>query len=414
MRVQIAFHNLMHGRWRTLVSISGVSLAIVLVFMQMGFLGMVADTATLIYNHLEFDVLLRSPDYFYFYDARDIPRTTLYRVSSMPEVESVKPLQVVLAKWRVPEGAPAMRAEDVGGERVIVVMGVDPGSAMGNKQGPSGPPFRGLPAVASGAARLAGPQFLLIDQETKGDDFGAYDGEEFGDDDIDRDVEINRKRFLIRGYFRLGAGLAAKGSVIMSESGYARIYPGDARNNVSFGLVRLKAGNDPGTFCRLLEERLSSEPGAGSGRASVDVLTRRQVERYEKDRWLYKTPIGAIFISGVAVALVVGGVVVYMVLSNDVANHLREYATLKAMGYSNRYMNRIVMQQAVIMALLGYAASLLCAELLYRLVGTLANIPMNMSWNIRVVVFVLSVAMCCMSGVATLRKLRKAHPADLF
>jgi ABC-type antimicrobial peptide transport system permease subunit len=72
------------------------------------------------------------------------------------------------------------------------------------------------------------------------------------------------------------------------------------------------------------------------------------------------------------------------------------------------------MQQAVVMALLGYTVSLGCAEILYRVVGRLANIPMEMTWWIRGCVLVLSVGMCCVSGVATLRKLSKAQPADLF
>ncbi len=114
------------------------------------------------------------------------------------------------------------------------------------------------------------------------------------------------------------------------------------------------------------------------------------------------------------VALVVGGVVVYMVLSNDVANHIHEYATLKAMGYSNNYLSGIVMQQAIFMAVLGYAISLVCAEFLYRIVGYLANLPMEMTWLLRLFVFVLSIGMCCLSGLATLRKLRNADPADLF
>ncbi|MHB8956966.1 MAG: ABC transporter permease, partial [Pirellulaceae bacterium] len=99
---------------------------------------------------------------------------------------------------------------------------------------------------------------------------------------------------------------------------------------------------------------------------------------------------------------------------NDVANHLREYATLKAMGYTNGFLRGVVMQQAVAMSLLGYIVSLACAELLYRVVGGLANIPMEMTWWIRGSVLALSVGMCCVSGIATLRKLDKAQPAELF
>ena len=66
------------------------------------------------------------------------------------------------------------------------------------------------------------------------------------------------------------------------------------------------------------------------------------------------------------------------------------------------------------MALLGYALSLACAECLYRVVGSMANIPLEMTWWIRGGVLILSVVMCCVSGVATLSKLSKAQPADLF
>ena len=138
-------------------------------------------------------------------------------------------------------------------------------------------------------------------------------------------------------------------------------------------------------------------------RRPVSVLTRDEVRRYEQLRWLLGTPIGWIFMFGVVVALVVGAVVVYMVLSNDVANHIHEYATLKAMGYKDGYLSGVVMQQAMVMAVLGYAVSLACAEVLYRVVGSWANLPMEMTWFIRGFVFVLSVGMCCISGLATLR-----------
>ena len=70
----------------------------------------------------------------------------------------------------------------------------------------------------------------------------------------------------------------------------------------------------------------------------VVVLTRSEVLWHETWHWLVNTPIGSIFMAGVALALVVGSVVVYMVLSNDVAGQLKEYATLKAMGYTDGFL----------------------------------------------------------------------------
>jgi ABC-type lipoprotein release transport system permease subunit len=63
---------------------------------------------------------------------------------------------------------------------------------------------------------------------------------------------------------------------------------------------------------------------------------------------------------------------------------------------------------------LGYIVSLACAEVLYRIVGYYANLPLRMTWQICGSVLILSVGMCCASGLATLNKLSKAQPADLF
>ena len=406
MRTSLAISNLAHGRWRTLVSTSGVSLAITLVFMQLGFLSAVAGTTVQIYDQLRFDVLLRSPDYFHFCDARVIARSHLYRVASMPGVAAVRPLHVTLATWRIPSTVQTIEQGTAGGLRGLVAMAIDPDANVFD-----------LEEVERQSGKLRNPEHLLIDRKTKGDDFGAADGRAFGDADVGREVEVWEKRFRIAGHFALGAGLAANGSVLMSSAGYARFFPGDPETNVNFGLVVLHDGVQPAAFCARVKRALSG-PGQGDADSTavrpVAVLTRDEVRKLEMRRWLWNTPIGSIFLAGVLVALVVGSVVVYMVLSNDVANHLGEYATLKAMGYTDGYLRKVVMQQALVMALLGYALSLACAECLYRVVGSMANIPLEMTWWIRGGVLILSVVMCCVSGVATLSKLSKAQPADLF
>jgi putative ABC transport system permease protein len=407
MPTSLTFHNLMYNKWRTALSTSGVTVAIVLIFMQLGFLNAVATTATLIYDHLVFDVMLRSPDYFHFCDPREFPSSYLPRVASLPGVESARRLHVTLANWRIPENQSTRQGNRVGELRGVLAMGIDPAARVFD-----------LPDIARQAATLRSPYNLLVDRRTNGEDYGAVNGEVFGQNDIGAEVEISDAAFRIAGCFELGAGLAANGSVVVGSTGYSRLFPGDTEKNVNYGLIILEPGVDVDRFCGRLRERLSRDTPAGSdsqaAAAPVSVLTREQVRRYEQRRWLIGTPIGAIFLIGVAVALMVGVVVVYMVLSNDVARHIREYATLKAMGYRDRYLNGVVMQQAVAIAILGYVVSLICAEVLYRLVGHVAHLPMEMNWWIRVLVLVLSVVMCCSSGLATLRKLRAADPADLF
>ncbi|HEX6962169.1 MAG TPA: FtsX-like permease family protein, partial [Lacipirellula sp.] len=106
--------------------------------------------------------------------------------------------------------------------------------------------------------------------------------------------------------------------------------------------------------------------------------------------------------------------IVYQVLSTDIANMMGEYATLKAMGYPNRYLAAVVLQQSVLLALVGYVPSLLISWGLYAFVGTHSGLPMIITWQIMVTVLLLAVAMCVLSGMAALRKLFQADPADLF
>jgi acetyl-CoA carboxylase carboxyltransferase component len=87
---------------------------------------------------------------------------------------------------------------------------------------------------------------------------------------------------------------------------------------------------------------------------------------------------GSIFLAGVLVALVVGAVVVYMVLSNDVGNHLAEYATLKAMGYSGSYLARVVLGAALILAVGGFIPGVILSYFLYGVVGGATFLPLRL------------------------------------
>jgi putative ABC transport system permease protein len=146
----------------------------------------------------------------------------------------------------------------------------------------------------------------------------------------------------------------------------------------------------------------------------VEVLTRADVTQREEYRWVVQTPLGRIFNFGVWVALFVGVAIVYQVLSTDIANMMSEYATLKAMGYPNRYLAMVVLQQSVLLALVGYLPSLVVSWALYAFVGSRSGLPMVMTPQIMITVLLLAVVMCVLSGMAALRKLFQADPADLF
>jgi putative ABC transport system permease protein len=107
-------------------------------------------------------------------------------------------------------------------------------------------------------------------------------------------------------------------------------------------------------------------------------------------------------------------VIVYQILYTDVSDHLAEYATLKAMGYTDTYLLGVVFQEAILLAGLGYIPAFALAVLLYDLTANATLLPIAMTFNRAVLVLLLAVSMCFISGAIAVRRLRAADPADIF
>ncbi|MBN1851166.1 MAG: FtsX-like permease family protein [Pirellulales bacterium] len=403
MTTQLVFRHLLHHRARTAVAVAGVSFAVVLIFMQLGFLGAVSNTATMIYSAMDFDIALRSPAYLHLSESRTFPRIRLDQAASLPEIASAQPLYVRLNQWQAPT---------TGEWRGILMIGTNPHH----------PAFR-LPEVQRQMHLLVEPQFLLIDRMSRSD-YGPADGRRFGKADIGVTTNLGQYPVTIVGHFELGTGLAANGAVILSEEGFARVAAGQTVDDVNLGLVCVAPGVAVDHAIQALSQLFDSpaQEGSRGSRATpndsrphdVEVLSRDQLLQLEHKRWVRDTSLGTIFTLGVVVSLFVGTAIVYQVLSTDIANMMSEYATLKAMGYTDAYLARLIVLQAVVLAFIGFLPGLLVAYALYGLTGTIASIPMAMTDRRIAGVLGLSVVMCSLSGLAALRKMRQADPADLF
>jgi putative ABC transport system permease protein len=396
MAIPLSIHNLRDGGFRTVLSISGISIAVTLIFMQLGFLGAVLDTAVLFYNNLKFDLVVRSPNYYHFCDANKFSDVWLNKIESDASVVSTQPYHVSLAKWNYAEKSV---------QRGMLVMGADP----------EGQTFRdGNRSVSlPDLSRLSFPRAILVDRKSSPQFLGAKNRERFSDADIGLEVELNQKACKIAGVFELGTGLAANGAAFIHESDYRELFPNYGQDDVTLGLVTLneKAAMNPSAardaICRTLGFSSTSTP-------PVEILTRAEVVKVEIVHWVTNTPIGFIFIAGVVIAMIVGAIVVYIVLSSDIAKQIGEYATLKAMGYKNSYLSRVVLEQAIILGVVSYVIAFLVSLLLYQVVGKAANLPITMTIDRQIIVFVSTVTMCSVSGFIAMQKLRRADPADLF
>ena len=93
---------------------------------------------------------------------------------------------------------------------------------------------------------------------------------------------------------------------------------------------------------------------------------------------------------------------------------LNEYATLRAIGYSNGFVVGIVLQQAVILAALGFIPGVLVANWLYGNAAEATSLPIYLTSDRATTVFIMTLAMCSLSGLLAVRKVSRLDPAEIF
>ena len=217
-------------------------------------------------------------------------------------------------------------------------------------------------------------------------------------------TQVGPRNLEVVGQFTIGPGFEA-GLAIVSDQTFSRLYPGYSLHNVNLGLVKVRPGADPETVAAELRQALP---------ADVRVMTRSQLAARENRYWVVSTSTGIIFGSGVIVALLFGLVITYQVLSLEVAHRQAEYATLKALGFSNTFLSFIVLQQALLFAVLSFIPGYAISQGIYYVGRVATRLPIHMTLERAVVVFLLTLLMCSLSGLRALRHLRRADPVDLF
>ena len=419
MKTPLAWKNLSHNRVRTAIGVAGVGFAVILIFMQMGFHGAIKKTATQIYDALDFDLMLRSPQYNHLTEPSSFPRARVFQAASLPEVEVARSFYLGLSEWQAPTRGDFQPTADIPDEnppgqwRGIITMGSNPND----------PGFVSKD-ICQLARQLSDPSFVLVDSKSK-PEYGPVNKQKFTEQDIGVETALGlNNRIRIIGLFKLGTGMASNGACLTSPEGYVRACSWQTIADVNFGLIKLHDDNS----AEQVKRRLLAIYGIPESAANMDdqpeavlltnrdveILTRADVNKVEEEHWTEGTPLGRIFYLGVWVALFVGVAIVYQVLSTDIANMMGEYATLKAMGYSNKYLTIVVLQQSVLLALVGYVPSVLISWILYQVIENISGMPMSMSPDILIYVLLLAIGMCVLSGTAALRKLFQADPADLF
>jgi putative ABC transport system permease protein len=218
-------------------------------------------------------------------------------------------------------------------------------------------------------------------------------------------VEVNKKQLRIIDTFSLGSTFAADANLIVSDNTFYFLFPEKNPNKIEMGLIQLQPGVDARAVQRALQPLMPND---------VKVLTRPELSELELNYWKRNSSVGFIFSLGVLVGFVVGSIIVYQILFSDVMNSLPQYATLKAMGYTDLYVISIVIQQSAILAVVGFIPGVLASVGLYWLLATITKLSVFMTISRALQVLLLTFVMCVGSGALATRKLVQLDPADVF
>jgi putative ABC transport system permease protein len=379
---RLAWLQLRRQKVRFAVAIAGVAFAVILMFMQLGFQDALFRSAVNVHQRLRGDLFLFHPNYSVLALATQFPRVRLYQAAGFDGVESVTPVYIGITKWKNPL---------TGRTRDIFVMGVDPSADVFDSDD-----------VRAQIDVVRYPDMVLFDEYSR-PEYGPVAAELRAGRPVT--TEVRNRSVTVRGLFRMGTSFGVDGTVFTSDLNFARINPHLPLGKVGIGVIRLKPGTDPQAVAAAMRASLAHD---------VKIYTKQEMLDAEVGYWATATPIGFVFTFGVVMGLVVGMIIVYQILFADISDHLKEYATLKAMGYTNRYLSGVVLMEASILALVGFVPGVAICERLYAVARQATMLPMAIEPVRASQVLGLTLVMSWGSAMIAMRKLRAADPADVF
>lgn len=376
----LAWAQLSHQKVRLAVAIGGIAFANVLIFMQLGFRALFTEGATVLAEHLKGDLFLLDPTTRFIGPSR-FERTLLYQAAGIEGVATATPVYIGEATWGYSKEYVSYQAR---------VLAFNPNHTVFN-----------IPEVNQQLNRLQLPNSLLFDRTSRVS-FGPIPQQVAAQGHAV--ALLNNHRFQVMGLFNLGNSFfISEGNLLISEANYAKIFGEDALKLVNIGVLTLK----PGANLEAVRSGIAQHvPG-------VQVLTHAELIAREL-AYQETNPAGPIFIFGTVMGFIIGVVIVYQVLYADISDHLAEYATLKAIGYSDLALLRVILQEAAILGVLGFIPGCAASFGMYHLLAAMTRLELLMRLDIAIAVLILTLMMCLISATIASAKLRSADPADVF
>ncbi|HMC11860.1 MAG TPA: ABC transporter permease DevC [Pirellulaceae bacterium] len=386
-RTPLAWKNLTHDVRRLFVAVSGVAFAVILIFMELGFLNALLESTVQVFRRLKGEIVVVSRAQYALIAAERFDIRRIYDARDVPGVVAVAPVYIEST-------AALLRTGNNRGFPIRVIAVREEDAALD------------IPQLAEHHEALHTDAAALADVTTRhkfgfprpGQPLQTYRG------------ELNGKEVRLVGHFHLGVDFATDGNLLMTAANFARFFPHRAGGDdplrlVDLAIVRLEPNADINSVLEDLRQTLPTD---------VVPLTKQRLIEREMTFWKKNAPLGYIFMVGATMGFVVGVVICYQIVYADIADHMREFATLKAIGYGNGFFISLVLQQCLYLSFLGFVPGFIVSFIGYRVLAAITGLTMDLSPQLAASVLCATAAMCVISGLLAVTKLLAADPADLF
>lgn len=380
--IPLAWRQLVSERKRFLAAVAGIVVAVVMMLFQVGLYDALFLTVVRPIEVMNADLVMVSRNYDFIANSGQFPQRQLTQALADPAVVSVASVLNGRALWRHPE---------TGEKREIFVLGCEPGEQAFSLRG-----------LAENSGALSREDEVLYDLRSRAE-FGPI--QQWVEQGKAASTEVSDRRVRVAGLVDLGVTFAADGNLVAGTMAFRRIMPSYPAGYISVGLIRLQPGTSAELVLQQLRKKLPTD---------VQVMTKAELAGLERRYWAIRTPIGFVITASMLVSVLVGAVIIYQILYTDVSDHLAEYATLKALGFGDRFFANLVLQQSMMLSLLGFVPGTFLAAILYRVTERMAHLPMDMSLGRLAISYVLTLMMCVAAGWFAAGKLREADPAEVF
>jgi putative ABC transport system permease protein len=373
LKFTLASRNLFHDRLRFVATMIGVVFAIVLVMVQMGlFLGFGRMVTTMIDN-ASADLWIVPKGAKCFEDPSLLDLKNRDRALAIDGVEDAVPLVIGFADWRLKTGEMTP----------VFVVGAD--LKKGSLQ-----PWN---IVEGSTDALSKAGAVAVDRS-------YY--ERLGVSEIGSAAEIRGQKVQVAAITD-GIRSFTTTPYVFVDLQRARTYTGIPAQKASHMIVRLKAGADVDRVRQGLQAHATD----------IEVLTPAEFRDRARSFWLFGTGAGAALFAGAILGLIVGTVIVAQTLYSSTKDHINEFATLRAMGSSNSYIYSVIINQALLNAVIGFALAALIGAVVVWFTAKSA-LPIVITPMLVAGLLALTVMMCVVSAVAAILRVVRIDPAMVF